>query len=184
MKLFEVITASVDWNTKPEVDQITAVKRDCDVIKYIDNPSEKVQLAAVSHYAGSLHAIHDKGIRPSDDVLIAAINQSADIFRFVVKYFSPISEVVQLVGVAANSWNIGEIADPGEVVQMTAVKQHYMAILNIKKPLPSVIKTILTTPLVIKNEADYNKMVRHLFANNAILMKKWLRYGETMRYQR
>jgi hypothetical protein len=51
----------------------------------------------------------------------------------------------------------------------------------IENPPPHLIKIALTQTNLINWPARYEEMVNKLFRNNTLLMKKWLRYGETMR---
>jgi hypothetical protein len=126
----------VDWNEKSEKQQIAMVKSGAfNAIAHIKNPSEAVQLVAVSVNGFAIRFIILRGITPSS------------------------------------------------AVQHAAVTQTPRAIEYIDNPTPTAIKTALTSINFIYEEEAYSGEVRRLFANNAILMKKWLRYGETMRNQ-
>jgi hypothetical protein len=132
----EHLVEKVDWNTKTEKQQIAMVsKAGYYGIGKIKNPSEAVQLAAVSCDGYAIEIIIDNKINPS------------------------------------------------EAVQLAAVAQHGSAIMHIKDPSPVVIKTALTNPELIRYSITFDEAVKKLFANNSLLMKKWLRYGEAMRTQ-
>ncbi len=68
-----------------------------------------------------------------------------------------------------------------EEEQLAAVKQDGRAIRYIDNPSMEVIKIALTNQTLIDDVYTYNNQVKRLFANNALLMNKWLRYGENMR---
>ncbi len=73
------------------------------------------------------------------------------------------------------------IKNPSEAVQLAVIKEYIWAFLRINNPTPLVIKTALTNPILIGDERAFKQAVTAVFSNNALLMKKWLRYGETMR---
>jgi hypothetical protein len=64
---------------------------------------------------------------------------------------------------------------------MAAANQNGHVIQYIKNPNQLVIKTALMNQQFINNQPVYEAYVKNLFENNAMLMKKWLRYGEAMR---
>jgi hypothetical protein len=119
--------------------------------------TEKQQIAMVRRNGWDIERI----INPSEAVQLAAVNQSGHSIRFIIK---------------------GGII-PSEAVQLASVNQNVWAFLNINRPSPQVIKTALTNQRFIKDSNAYEQQVKKLFANNALLMNKWLRYGETMRNQ-
>jgi hypothetical protein len=55
--------------------------------------------------------------------------------------------------------------------------------LHIKDPTPEQIKLVLTTYSVINNRRLYDDFIKKHLGNNALLTKKWIRYGEAMRNQ-
>ncbi len=180
MKLKGIIrlNEAINWNTKSEKEQLQLVRGNGQSVKFIQNPSAVVQMAAVRQDAFALKFI----THPHEAVIIAAINQNSDIFSYIANNLNlRMSETVQLAAVKANSWNINEIAKPSEAVQLAAVNKHYTAILDIKNPTQSVIKFVLTTQRVINDAGEYKALVQHLFSNNALLARKWIRYGENMR---
>jgi hypothetical protein len=119
----------IDWNVKPEIDQIKYVRRNGLGIRNINNPSEVVQLAAISEESGAI-------------LFIAAP-----------------SEAAQLVAVIDNIWVFSGILNP------TAV----------------VTKLALTNQDLINDELSYGIAVKQACHGNALLIKKWLRYGNTHR---
>jgi hypothetical protein len=100
-----------------------------------------------------------------------------------IEFIDNPSEAVQLAAVRIFGWYIMYIKNPCEAAQLSAVRDNGVNVMEIKHPLPSVIKSTLTNPEFVLNGEDYRRVVKRLFADNNILMKKWLRYGETMRNQ-
>jgi hypothetical protein len=72
---------------------------------------------------------------------------------------------------------------PPESVQLIAVRKAGHLIIHIENPSPSVIRAALQEPHFVQWTDSYNRAVKNLFKDNAILMKKWIRYGENMRNQ-
>lgn len=129
MKLFEIVRQSPDWDTKSEKEQTAHVRKNPSDIKYIENPSEFIQLLAV--------------------------NSSA----WVIKY----------------------IEHPTEAVQNISMVKWPSGIRYIKNPTQEALLIALKSFSFINMSSLYNHFIKEYFANNTILMKKWLRYGETMR---
>ncbi len=96
------------------------------------------------------------------------------------------SENVQLMAVCTNGLSIKYLyqngIEPSEVVQMAAVSRAGSAIAYIPNPSNNVLMTAFKNPSFVKSKF-YDKMVKQYFKDNTMLMKKWLRYGETMRNQ-
>jgi hypothetical protein len=93
------------------------------------------------------------------------------------------SEAVQLAAVNNYGPAIAYIKNPSEGVQLAAISQQGYLIKYINNPTQTVLLTVLKDLRFINNQGIYEKAVRRLFANNTLLMKKWLRYGEAMREQ-
>ncbi len=141
----------IDWNTKTEAEQIAFVQEDGFNIEYINDPSESVQMAAVNQNGYSIQCIKNP------------------------------SEAVQLVAVKNNGWSIRHIKNPSEAVQLAAVNENGWVLEDITKPPPQLIKIALQRLALSGYEQRYRDLVKKVFANNALLMRKWLRYDETMR---
>ena len=94
--------------------QLLIIEKNPSYIRYFKNPTEEVQLAAVS-IDGSSAIKYIK--RPSEDVQIVAVNNWAANIRYIK---NP-SETVQMI--AIDDWpnNIKYIKQPTETVQITAV---------------------------------------------------------------
>ena len=104
------------------------------IIRVIDNPSEKVQLAAVNQNGNVIGYIIEKGIIPSEKVQLAAVNQNG----WAIEFIKNPSEKVQLAAVNKSSFAIKYIDNPSEKVQLAAIKQNGWAIEFIKNPSEDV----------------------------------------------
>jgi hypothetical protein len=93
------------------------------------------------------------------------------------------SEAVQLAAVTREGPAIMYIENPFESVQLAAVKQNGYTINYIKNPTQKVLLTALKNLNFIKLQKAYETFVKEYFADNTLLMKKWLRYGEAIREQ-
>jgi hypothetical protein len=133
--------------------QIDYIKsRDAEAIQLIDDPSEKVQLVAVQRDPFSIYYIKNP------------------------------TEKVQLLAVSLNAYTIRSIKNPSEAVQLEAIREGNGRVVQfLENPTASAIKAALTQQGLIDDSMDYTRIVKKLFANNTILMNKWLRYGEAMR---
>ncbi len=175
MKLKELFETTAD---EKEQRQINLVSKDGWAIENIKNPSEAVQLAAVCASPATIQHIYNRGIIPSEAVQLAAVGT----YGYVIYYIKNPSEAVQLAAVNNRGAAIRYLANPSEVVQLAAVSNDDFAITHISHPYPSVIKAALTKSSLINNKYHgYDRVVTSLFANNIILMKKWLRYGQAVR---
>jgi hypothetical protein len=63
--------------------QLAAVKKYGFVIRFIQNPPEKVQLAAVQQDGHSISDIIDKGINPSEKVQLAAVKNNVMAIKYI-----------------------------------------------------------------------------------------------------
>jgi hypothetical protein len=91
------------------------------------------------------------------------------------------SEAVQLAAVNSNAYSFKYIKNPSEAVQLAAVSKVGSTIRYCKNPSNLVLTTALKNQGFVNNEEKYESFIKKYFKDNAILMKKWLRYGETMR---
>jgi len=140
------------------------LKRNVECIKYINNPSEDVQLAAVKQDGSVIAYILSKDIIPSEDVQLAAVQQNSKVIEWIfnfgiipseqvqlaavkqnglsIIYIYKPSESVQLAAVKQNGYIIQYINNPSETVQLAAVKQNELAIKYIENPYPSVLNYV------------------------------------------
>jgi hypothetical protein len=116
----------------------------------------------------------------SEKQQIAMVKRS----RYGLRQIANPSVAVQLAGVEYDAWSILQISNPPEVVQLVAAGAQPMAIQYLNNPSSAAIKIALTHPSLVNNETWYKQSVETLFKDNAILKKKWLRYGESMREQK
>ncbi|MCK9369775.1 hypothetical protein M0R04_07715 [Candidatus Dojkabacteria bacterium] len=91
------------------------------------------------------------------------------------------SEAQLLADVSMNGYLIRNITNPSEAVQAVAIRENPLSVGLIKNPSQKVVLTALKDERFINHPIHYNFFVKRHFANNTLLMKKWLRYCETMR---
>ncbi|MCK9369658.1 hypothetical protein M0R04_07100 [Candidatus Dojkabacteria bacterium] len=91
------------------------------------------------------------------------------------------SEAVQIAAVSKRGLAIQDIENQSEAVQLAAFKENTSAIHFFKNPTQKVLLKCLTSQEFINCNIGYNQALTKFFANNTLLMKKWLRYGEVMR---
>jgi hypothetical protein len=100
-----------------EAVQIAAINQDIHLLKKIRNPSEKVQLFAVTKSSDALGTLIIRlGITPSEKVQLEAVKRSGS----VIEYIKNPSEAVQLEAVKNNIHCYKYIKKPSE-----AVKKYY-----------------------------------------------------------
>ena len=124
----------------PEIIQLIAVRKYGVYIKYIKNPTEKVQLVAVPQHEYAISYIIEKGITPSEKVKLAAVNSNGAAIQFIR---NP-SEEVQLAAVTKNAHAIQYIDNPSEQVQIAIVKQGLWAFEYIENPSEKVQLALIT----------------------------------------
>jgi hypothetical protein len=106
--------------------QLAAVKQNGRVIQFIKNPSEALQLMAVKQNGQAIQFI----AKPSERVQLAAVKQDG----YAIQYIANPSEAMQLAAVTQDGLAIGHIKNPSEAAQLAAVKQHGWAIRYIANP--------------------------------------------------
>jgi hypothetical protein len=155
-------------------------------VKIKDILKEVLVESLVDTDRGQLKLVRNDGfnirhiINPSEAVQIAAVEQEP----FAIEDIKNPSEAVQLAAVKRNAYSIKFIENPSVEVQIAAVKQNGCAIKYIPNPVPLVVMTALKSKRLIQLKPRYESFVKETFKDNTILMKKWLRYGETMRNQK
>ena len=100
------------------------------MIKYIKNPSEAVQLAAVTENGNSIGFLKN----PSEAVQVAAMNENI----YAIQYIKNPKEFLQLLAVNHDGFCIQYIKNPSEQIQLEAVKQDGKSIRYIKQPSEQV----------------------------------------------
>ena len=111
---------------------IEKVKYDPEYIKRIKNPSEAVQLAAVSEDPYAIEYIKN----PTESVQLAAASENA----YVIQYIENPIEAVQLLAIEEDEELIKYIKNPTAAVQLAAVKKDEFSIIYIKKPCSAVLE--------------------------------------------
>jgi hypothetical protein len=100
------IDESADINLASEHQQLKKVKIDPSIIREIENPSEAVQLAAITlgpHW--TIDYLYINKIDPSEEVKLAAVQKNGHALEYI-KYPS---ESVQLAAVEQNVFSVGHI---------------------------------------------------------------------------
>lgn len=106
---FWIFNIFINWRRTKKI-----VQKDGTYIRYINNPSEDLQLEAVKQNGYALEYINN----PSERVQIEAIKQ----YPFNIEYIHNPSEKLQLLTVTQNPLAIIYIKDPTEKVIQEAVK--------------------------------------------------------------
>ena len=76
--------------------QLAAVSHYRPAIRYLESPSETVQLAAVQNHGGAIYYILAKGIVPSIVVQRAAVLENpVSALKYMIYYSIPISKMIQ-----------------------------------------------------------------------------------------
>jgi hypothetical protein len=133
-----------DLNMADEASQLDYIKRNSKyetALDKIENPSEKVQLAAVKANPQELRFIKD----PSEKVQIAAVSIDSHKFKNTItaiganfdnaiQHIDKPSEKVQLAAVAKFGYAIQHIKNPSDRVKMTAIESDPTAIEYIEAP--------------------------------------------------
>jgi hypothetical protein len=120
-------------NDPSEAVQLEAVRQNGYAIKYIKDPSETVKLEAVSRDGWAIRFIKD----PSERVQLEAARQNGWVIQFI-QFIKDPSEEFQLEAVRQNGNAIKFIKDPSEEIQLEAVRQNGLAIRFIKDPSEKV----------------------------------------------
>jgi hypothetical protein len=174
MKLVEVTNYQKSLDSMSEQDQILAVKKLAANLQHINNPSEAVQLAGVDANPYAISWIKN----PSETVQLAAASKLGEV---IGELPNP-SEEVQLAAVNQDAWSIQNIDEPTPKVQQAAVDRAGWEVLQyVRNRSPAVVKNILTHFEFISDERLFHFAVTTLLKGNDMLIKKWLRYGETVR---
>jgi hypothetical protein len=98
--------------------------------------------------------------------------------------FHKMTEPQMIAAVKEDPDNIMHMSNATPKVLMAAVKEYGGALRNfwMDHDVPKeVINTALTEPTFVHNKRDYDNLVKDMFADNGILMNKWIRYGNNMR---
>lgn len=93
--------------------QIAAIKSYPPIIDFIDNPSENVQLALVNISGYLIEDIYKKGIEPSDNVKIGAVKKTPA----AIQYIEDPSESLQILAVTKSLHAFRHIKNPTETVK-------------------------------------------------------------------
>ena len=92
--------------------KLAAVQQDGDAIRFIEKPSEAVQMAAVQQDGYAIRYIE----KPSEALRMAAVQQNG----YAIEYIKRPSEALRMAAVQQNGYAIQFIKRPSEAVQMAA----------------------------------------------------------------
>lgn len=158
MKLIEILEAQYDKTLSDYSDdkKIEYLKNyGTENIKYMENPSPKVQMYAVSNNVNVIKDIED----PCEEAQLHAISHGGGSY---IQY----------------------IENPTPKVQLAAVEIYPSSIKIIKNPTKEAVMAALTTDSFVKSLSwgdGYTEFVNEYFKNNSILRNKWLRYRDNIR---
>lgn len=116
--------------------QIEAVSREPFMLEYIPNPSHEVQLQAVSRY-GNVLRVFKKA--PPYDVIIAALGAQGQSIRFLEDFNIEPTEEMKMTAVQQDGNAISWIKNPSIEVQVAAVEQDPWSIRHINNPSDELI---------------------------------------------
>lgn len=112
-------------NSPFEETQLTAVKRNRDIIKFISNPTENIQLAAVKEDGLVIQYIKN----PSKEAQIEAVKNNG----WAIIYINNPSEKIQAEAIKKDGKTIQFIENPSDEIQLESVKNNFEAIRFVPK---------------------------------------------------
>ena len=130
-KILEESPIAIRYIDNPSEEmQLEAVKKDGNAIKGIKKPSEKVQLEAVKEDWGTIEYIKN----PSEAVQLEAAKRNGSILM----YLKNPSEAVKIEAVKNYGYAITYIDNPTEEMKIEAVKNNGIVIMNIDNPSEAI----------------------------------------------
>ena len=169
--------------------EIFIVKNNGNNIRYINNPSKKVQMEAIKNTPLSIKYIRnvDKEIgimcvkslwnslelinNPSEEIIEEAIKTKGWAIQFVKEP----SEELQVLAVSKDYDSIKYIENPSENVQLAAIENYYVAIRFIKKPsLKAKVKAVILNGEAINYISNYDLDDLKVFIHENINVVKYI----------
>lgn len=149
------------------------VSKDGFAIQSIENPSEKLQLAAVRENGLSIKYIKN----PSEKVQLAAVKRNG----LLIQSIEQPNEKVQLAAVKQKGTAIRYIKNPSEKVQLAAVRENGIVIYYIEKPSKKVKKEAILNryKVYVLNEATQLVKV----GSEAHTAQEWLNFSNKEIYE-
>jgi hypothetical protein len=165
---------NIDSKKFPLAIQVAAAGHDLNILMYVENPVEAVQVAAVSspsndrafeddeddeEFPSAISLIIQDGIIPSERVQLAAVENYPDSFNNIIDAGIKPSEAVQLLAVKYNPHHLTDMLDeqikPSEAVIKSAVSRRpelieYIAQYGIKISEETQIEAVKTHPNSMK----------------------------------
>lgn len=117
-------------NDPSEEIQLEAIKSDYRSFRYIENPSEKAKIAAVTKNYKYIRYIKD----PSKDVQLAAIKQN----YIAISYIRKPRKEVKIAALKEDYYSIAYIRKPSKDIQLEAIEQNWKSIKYIDNPCKEV----------------------------------------------
>lgn len=103
---------------------LKCVEKTPSCIQYIPNPTEKMQLIAVSNTGWLISVLYDNDIEPSEAVQLAAIKQDPQyVYSNIISNGGEPSEAVVVAGIQKDPYVIRDVKNPSEQVQIMAVSE-------------------------------------------------------------
>lgn len=120
-----------EYITFTEEEQIEAVQSHSSAIKFINNPSEEIQLIAVQDGDSFAYVFIDN---PTENVKLSTVQENPDM----LEYIHDPSEEVQLTAIRHDPYTIRYIENPSETIQIAALKINDAVIRWIDNPTEKV----------------------------------------------
>lgn len=152
---------SPDLNSATEAEQIASVSRRPWDIEKIKNPSEQVQLAAVSNSADgyAIKSVFKSIKNPSEAIQLAAVSKRGSAIKHIIEQGIEPSERVQIAAVKnGGAQFVMMMLDPSDTVKLAAVEMSPFAIEYIKsQDFTPAIKIAVLKKLLHLTKTNYVK---------------------------
>jgi hypothetical protein len=188
-QLFEVTKPkSKPYDKMSQEEQIAAVTKDCTKIRFIKQQSDAVQFAALHSAAAHGLRIPDVLtyiINPSENVQLMVAGKYPRLMGYiknptetVQQYIIDNTDDFIYIQNPSNAMLLRAVRKQGGLLLLNALNlQHFK-----EQPSKELINTALTDSNFIKKiPKRYEMLVQRLFKDNTVLMNKWLRYAENIR---
>lgn len=148
-----------------EIEKLKTVQKEGDLIKYFENPSESIQMAAVQQNPWALLQIEN----PAEAVKLEAVGRKAEMYKYIenptedfklkvvkkngaaIRYMLEPSEEIQVAAVDQDPWAIKRIYNPFESAQLKAVQKIGRTVQTIKNPTSAVeLAAVKQEPMAIR----------------------------------
>ena len=148
----------------PKPVEIAMIKADPELLIDID-ACEDAKIAGVHKYGHAISYLKDP---PSEAVQIAAVTATSS---YKGAYYSIIGPQSRFPA----------ITDPSYNVRRAALLKYPPNIKYMMKSPIDFFEKLSKDPDVIQRKQLYDTIIKNIYPNNNLLIKKWIRYGDTMR---